>query len=211
MYLELRNYCDGTQKPFNFKDLESNFKFLQPAGFFGDLFFLLQLQELYLAASFRKIFTHSSSFDSSYYTLDLPKCQTGKLHQYGCFEPQTTAFALHFHHHCDRRISVRRFLSSSGNRLGDFFALSIVDFDAAQQFLCQKFDAHWSECLCCRIVLGHRTGNGHFLVYFINPHRNYENRSEKTYAFGSPRRRINCYFCIFTLSGNGQIYYFLSL
>ncbi len=73
LYIEVEIFLNGNQKPSYSQHVESHFELLKPVGFSGNLFFLLQLQELHLATSHRKILTDSFDINYSYCTLDLQK------------------------------------------------------------------------------------------------------------------------------------------
>ena len=132
LYIEVEILLNGNQKPNYYYAFESDLEFLQPVGFSCHLLFLLQLQELHLGAGFCKVFTDPTLVDHSCCALDLQKCEEWELHQYGCFESQATAFALHLHYYCNGHLPGRGFLSSQGNGLGNFYALYSINFDAGQ-------------------------------------------------------------------------------
>ena len=85
LYIELEIFLNGNQKPFYSQYIESDFEFLQPAGFSGYLLFLLQLQKLHLGTGYRKIPSNTSFIDNSYCAVDLQERKKRNLYQYGCF------------------------------------------------------------------------------------------------------------------------------
>ena len=132
MYIEVEILLNGNQQTAYYYHVESDFEFFQSFGFARHLLFLLKLHQLHVGAGHREISSDIVVINYPYCPVDLQKCPKRHVLQYGRFQPQTAAFAVHFYNNCDSYFSGGRLLSSQRNGLDHFYALYLIDSNANQ-------------------------------------------------------------------------------